>query len=105
MATEALRLTMTRDGAVRFEVHARPRARRTAVGGVRGGAVVVQVAAPPVDGEANAALVEALAAALSVPRRDVVVVAGASSRSKVVEVRGLAENEVRQRLEIARSKA
>jgi uncharacterized protein len=46
----------------------------------------VRVAAPPVDGAANAALVELLADVLGVPRRYVHVVAGASSRSKVVEI-------------------
>jgi hypothetical protein len=66
--------------------------------GVRESALVVQLAAPPVDGAANAELVEALAAALSVPRRDVVLVRGESARTKLVEVRGLPVDEVRARL-------
>ena len=101
MAPEALRLVVTREGGVRFEVLAKPRSRASRVMGVRESALVVQLAAPPVDGAANAELVEALAAALSVPRRDVVLVRGESSRTKLVEVRGLAVDDVRARLERA----
>ncbi len=93
-----LKLVTTRDGAVRMEVQARPRARPSRVAGVREGALVVQLAAPPVDGEANAELVETIARVLGVPKRDVSMVRGASSRSKVVEVRGLATHEVEARI-------
>ncbi len=96
--TEAPRLTVTREGAVRFEVHARPRARESRVAGVREGALVVQLAAPPVDGAANAELLETIAGALSVPRRTVALVRGDTSRAKLVEVVGLAVDEVRARL-------
>ena len=63
-----------------------PRAARSEIVGVHGDALKVRVAAPPVDGAANAALVELLAAALGIPRRAVRVIAGESSRSKIVEV-------------------
>jgi uncharacterized protein (TIGR00251 family) len=98
MATEALRLTVTREGAVRIEVQAKPRAKASRVAGVREGALVVQLAAPPVDGAANADLVETLASTLGVPRRDVTLVRGETARAKLVEVRGLGEDEVRARL-------
>jgi uncharacterized protein len=95
---EAPRLVQTREGAVRLEVRARPRARASRVIGVRGGAVVVDLAAPPVDGAANAELIATLARALSIPRREVELVRGDSSRLKVVEVRGIAESDVAARL-------
>jgi uncharacterized protein YggU (UPF0235/DUF167 family) len=98
MGTEVVSLTTTRDGAVRFEVHAKPRARQTRIAGVRLGALAVQLAAPPAEGAANDALRAELAAVLGVPLRDVALVAGASSRAKVVEVRGLPEDQVRARL-------
>jgi uncharacterized protein (TIGR00251 family) len=101
MGEDAVKLATTRDGAVRFEVRARPRARASRLMGAREGALVVQIAAPPVDGAANAELLATLAAALAVPRRDVVLVRGESGRAKVVEVRGLAEAEVRARLDRA----
>jgi len=98
MAAEALKLVVTREGAVRIEVQAKPRARSSRVAGVREGALVVQLAAPPVDGAANAELVVTLADALSVPRRDVTLARGEASRTKLVDVRGLPEAEVRARL-------
>jgi uncharacterized protein (TIGR00251 family) len=78
-----------RDGAVRLDVHARPRAPRSKVLGVKEGALEVAIAAPPVDGEANAELARTLAATFGVPVRDVAVVAGRSGKRKIVEVRGI----------------
>ena len=71
---------------VRLKVTVQPRSRSDRVAGTHGDAVKVQVTAPPVGGAANAALVEVLARWLSVPRRAVVIVHGATGRDKVVEV-------------------
>jgi len=90
----ALRIT-EREGAVRFSVRVQPRASRTGVEGVHGDALKLRVNAPPVDGAANEAVVEALAEALGVPRRAVRIVAGESSRTKVVEVDGVSAEAVR----------
>jgi uncharacterized protein (TIGR00251 family) len=87
-----------RDGAVRFDVRARPRAPRTKLVGVKEGALEVAVAAPPVDGAANAELVRGLAAVFGVPARDVTVVAGQSGKRKIVEVRGIDARAARERL-------
>jgi uncharacterized protein YggU (UPF0235/DUF167 family) len=56
---------------------------------VRDGVLAVRVAAPPVDGAANAALIRVLAAALDVPPSAIAVVAGTTARVKRVEVRGM----------------
>ena len=77
-------------GALRFAVRVQPRASRSAIEGVHGDALKVRLSAPPVDGAANEALVELLARALGISRRDVRVVAGATTRSKVIEVEGVA---------------
>jgi uncharacterized protein (TIGR00251 family) len=98
-----VKLVVTREGAVRFEVHAKPRARASRIVGVRDDALVVQLAAPPVDGAANAELVELLASALSLPKRDVTLARGESGRVKLVEVRGLTAAEVLARLGIRSS--
>ena len=83
-------LTLTRrDRGVRFSVHVQPRAARTEVRGVHNGALRVRVQAPPVDGAANAALVELLADSLGVPRRSVRVVSGETARLKVVDIEGV----------------
>jgi uncharacterized protein (TIGR00251 family) len=97
---EPLAVRATREGTVRIEVEARPRSRESRAAGVRNGALVVHLAAPPVDGEANAELVATLARLLGIPRRDVTLVRGATARSKVIEVHGLSESEVQARLRI-----
>jgi uncharacterized protein (TIGR00251 family) len=76
-------------GGVVLELLVVPRASRTRVQGEHGGRLKVQVAAPPVDGEANAALVAFLAAALGVRRADVTVSAGEGGRRKAVRVEGV----------------
>ena len=98
MGSEPLSLVVTRDGAVRFAVQAIPRARTSSIVGVRNGALAVRIAAPPADGAANDELLATLARALGLARRDVVLVRGASSRDKLVEVRGLPAEEVQARL-------
>ena len=83
-------LISERDGALRFAVRVQPRSSRSAVEGVHGGALKVRLTAPPVDGAANEALVALLADELGVPRRSVRIVGGETSRTKIVEVRGIA---------------
>jgi hypothetical protein len=78
-----------------------PRARRTEIAGRRGEAVLVRLAAPPVDGAANEALLAFLADRLGVPRRRLALLRGAASRDKVVEVDGMAAPEVLRRLGVA----
>ena len=58
--------------------------------GTRDGAILVRLNAPPVDGAANAELIEMLAAALDRPRRDVTIIAGERGRTKRVRVSGIA---------------
>jgi len=71
---------------VRVSIRVTPGSKRPAVGGRHGDALVVRVAARAVDGAANAAVVDALAAAFDVRRGDVALVHGGSSRSKLVEI-------------------
>jgi Uncharacterized conserved protein len=79
---------------VRVVVRVRPGASRTAVGGSHDGALVIKVGAQAVDGQATAAALQALAKALGVPRRAVVLVNGATSRTKVVDVPDAARDAV-----------
>lgn len=88
-----------KDGAVRFEVRAKPRAKKSQILGSRGDAVEVSLAAPPVDGAANEELVRTLSEALGVPRRQVAILRGEGARQKLVEVTGLSAAEVCARLE------
>ncbi|HEY2407104.1 MAG TPA: DUF167 domain-containing protein [Polyangiaceae bacterium] len=77
-----------RDGALYIDVRAVPRASRDRVGPVVDGALRVAVSAPPVDGEANAAVVELLAQAFGVRRSAVEVVHGERGRRKTVRILG-----------------
>ena len=83
---------------VRFSVHVQPRAARSGIAGMHGRAVKVRLQAPPVDGAANEALIALLAESLGVARREVFILAGATSRLKRVEVRGLTARLTRERL-------
>lgn len=88
-----------RGGAVRIPVRAQPRASRSELVGEYDGALKVRLAAPPVEGAANAELVRFLARRLGVPRSAVRVVAGETGRNKLVEVDGVSLADVAQALE------
>ena len=77
------------DGTVVLRVHAQPGAGRSAVIGRYGDAVKIRVAAPPVDGRANAALAELLARELGLDRAAVELMSGDKSRSKRYRLGGL----------------
>jgi uncharacterized protein (TIGR00251 family) len=83
--------TFAREGAggAVLELLVQPRASRSRVVGEHDGRLKIQLAAPPVDGEANAALVEFLADLLEVKRADVVLLAGETGRRKRVRVAGV----------------
>jgi hypothetical protein len=70
------------------EVVVQPRASRTRVSGEHGGRLKIQLAAPPVDGEANAALVAFVADALGVRKADVAIERGQAGRRKTLRVSG-----------------
>lgn len=77
-ATQVLTLTL----------HVQPGAKRTEVAGLHGDALKIKLAAPPVEGRANAELLKFIAASLSVPLKQVALKRGERSRRKVVEVSG-----------------
>jgi uncharacterized protein len=80
---------------VLLNVRVVPRAGKTEMAGERGGALVVRVAAAPVEGAANEALVEFFARALRVPRRAVVILSGARGRRKRIAIAGVTLDDVR----------
>jgi len=69
-----------------ISVHAQPGAKKSAVAGLHGESLKIRVAAPPVEGKANAALTAFVAGALGLPRRSVRIVKGESSREKLLLV-------------------
>jgi uncharacterized protein (TIGR00251 family) len=74
--------------ALTFAVRVVPRASKSALAGVYGGALKVRVAAPPVGGAANEELARFLSKAFGVAARDVEIVSGHASKTKRVRVRG-----------------
>jgi len=78
----------------RVTVKVHPRAKRSAITGRFGEAWKLDLAAPPVDGKANDECVRFFAELTGVPRGRVRIVAGATSRMKVVEVEGLDQGEL-----------
>lgn len=67
-------------------LHVQPGAKTSAVAGMHGDALKIRIAAPPVEGKANAALITFIATGLGVPKRQVSVERGTSSREKTVKI-------------------
>jgi uncharacterized protein (TIGR00251 family) len=88
------------DDGVLIDVRVIPRAGRSGIAGTRDSALLVRLKAPPVEGAANAELVEVIAEALGVPKRSVTIVSGERSRQKRVRVAGLSEGDVRSKLSL-----
>jgi len=83
---------------VMLTLHVQPGARKTELAGEYGDALKIRLAAPPVDGKANACLLDFLAACLGVAKRQVVLVSGESARAKRVRVEGMDAESVRRKL-------
>ena len=90
-------ITSTPDGVV-LDVRVIPRASRSGLAGVRDGALLLRLHAPPVEGAANAEVVDLLATLLGVPRRAVTIVTGGRSRLKRVRIEGVSAEFVNSRL-------
>jgi uncharacterized protein (TIGR00251 family) len=85
----------------RIHIHAAPRASKSKVVGLHDDRVKIQLAAPPVDGAANAELIKFLAALLHVPKADLQLVSGDTGKRKTVEVTGMPPEVAAERLNIS----
>jgi len=74
------------DGSLTLELRCQPGAKRTEVAGLHGGALKIRLAAPPIAGRANEALIAFLAESFGVPRRNVTLVRGETARAKTVRI-------------------
>ena len=92
-----LKITEAENG-VTFAVRVVPRASRNEIAGVHGDALKVRLTAPPVEGRANEALIAFLAKLLSVRKSQVEIVAGGTSRRKMIRVIDLSAQEVEELL-------
>jgi uncharacterized protein (TIGR00251 family) len=82
----------------RVTVRVTPRASRNEIQRWDGDVLRVRVTAPPADGKANDAVLALLAKVLRLPKSSIKLVSGGSSRTKIVELDGVAEPEIRARL-------
>ena len=85
-------------GSVTFKVRVQPRASRTELAGEYAGAIKLRLKAPPVDGKANEECRRFLAKLVGVPLGSVEILAGGSSRDKVIRVHGIGAEQVRSAL-------
>ena len=76
------------DGRITLTLHIQPGAKKTEVGGLHGDALKIRLAAPPVDGKANEALIKFVADTLGLPKSAVTIKSGQTSRRKALEVIG-----------------
>jgi uncharacterized protein (TIGR00251 family) len=82
-----------------LEVRVHPGAKRNAITGEHDGALKVSLTTPPTDGRANAALIAFLAEKLAIPRVQITLLKGATSRSKTLRVSGLTSLKVTEALQ------
>jgi uncharacterized protein (TIGR00251 family) len=80
--------------SARINIYVQPRASKTVVAGMHDGCIKIRLAAPPVDGAANSALVEFVAKELGIAKSRVRITAGLTSRRKTVEVDGVTAEEL-----------
>lgn len=77
-----------RDDVVTLTLHVQPGAKRSEIVGLHGDALKIKLAAPPIEGRANEALLKFLADVFAVPLRNVELHQGGQSRHKVVAITG-----------------
>jgi uncharacterized protein (TIGR00251 family) len=89
---------VSRDDAIGLRVRVKPKARRTEIIGVQEGALVVSLAAPPHEGQANRELLRYLSELVHVPVSRIELAAGASGKTKLVRFHGAALADIEHRL-------
>ena len=94
---DELKITGTA-GGVTFAVRVVPRASKNEMAGIHGDALKIRLTTPPVEGRANKALIAFLAQQLGVRKSQVEIVAGATSRRKMIRVIGLSGQGVKEHL-------
>jgi len=81
-------LRVAADGRISLTLHIQPGASKTEFSGLHGDALKIRLAAPPVDGKANEALIKFLADQFKLPKSAIALKSGQSARRKVIEIIG-----------------
>ncbi len=82
-----------------------PRASKSGIAGTRDGALLVRLNSPPVEGAANAELIQVISDALGVPKRSVSIVSGQRSRLKRIVVHGVTMDDVNAKFKMQNANA
>lgn len=93
---------INKDGNIVIKIHAKPGAKQNVITDVSDEAIGVQIAAPPVDGEANTELTKFISKVLRLRKSDVSVDRGSKSREKTILVDKSANIDVNQTLDLIR---
>ena len=83
-----------KDGSITFAVRVIPRASKSEIVDEHDGALKLRIASPPVDGAANVELIKLLAKSFGVPRSDVEIISGQTSKTKLVRITGAAAERI-----------
>ncbi len=86
-----------KNGKLRFNVKVIPRSAKSYVAGIEAEAIKIKLNAPPVDGEANKALISFLSEIIGIPKQNINIIYGTQNRHKTIEVTGLNEELLRER--------
>jgi uncharacterized protein (TIGR00251 family) len=86
------------EAPVTLSIRIQPRASKNEIVALAGGGLKIRLTAPPVDGAANEALVKFLADTLSIPKSNVEIVSGHTSKNKIVKISGISKEEARRML-------
>lgn len=87
-------LRVAADGRITLTLHIQPGAKKTEFSGLHGDALKIRLAAPPVDGKANEALIRFVAESLGLAKSNVNLKSGHTSRRKVLEIQGATQEAV-----------
>ena len=87
---------LEKDGSITFSVRVVSRASRSEIVGEHDGALKIKLAAPSVDGAANAELIKLLASKFKVSKSDIEIIGGDTSRNKRIKIKNLSESKFRE---------
>ncbi len=99
MADAGLNLTEAA-GGIRLEIKVQPRSAKNMITGVQEGRLKIKITSPPVEGEANKALIDFLSRQLRLPKKNVLIIRGDTSTHKLVEIQGINREELLSKLDL-----
>jgi uncharacterized protein (TIGR00251 family) len=92
-----LNISETTDGLI-LEIKVQPRSAKNEIAGEQAGALKIKLTAAPVDGEANQALIKFLSDVFKVPKKNIMLLKGETSRHKLIEIKGISKELMLQKI-------